>query len=313
MKKADALYLATDPDREGEAISWHLSEILREQGALEGKDLRRVRFYEITKNAVREAVEKAENGVNENLVNAYKARRALDYLVGFNLSPLLWKKIKPGLSAGRVQSVALRLICEREAEIQKFQRQEYWTVEAEASKESARFPSRLTEFAGEKFETDAQKGRFTVTNEADARRVERALQDQSKGWLTVESVERRPEAQEPAAAVHDLDAAAGGRAQARLHGAAHDAVRAEALRGGLHHLHAHGLGEPLGRGGARDPRDDRGAVRQARRSPTASTSTRRRRRTRRRRTRRSARPSPPRRRRSPSTTSPTRTSAACTR
>jgi len=197
MKKASALYLATDPDREGEAISWHLSEILREQGALDGKDLRRVRFYEITKNAVRAAVEQAESGVNENLVNAYKARRALDYLVGFNLSPLLWKKIKPGLSAGRVQSVALRLICEREAEIQKFQKLEYWTVEAEAGKESARFPARLTEFAGEKFETDVQKSRFTVTSEADARRVERALQDQSKGWLTVENVERRPKRRNP--------------------------------------------------------------------------------------------------------------------
>jgi DNA topoisomerase-1 len=197
MKKASALYLATDPDREGEAISWHLSEILREQGALEGKDLHRVRFYEITKNAVRAAVEQAESGVNENLVNAYKARRALDYLVGFNLSPLLWKKIKPGLSAGRVQSVALRLICEREAEIQKFLRLEYWTVEAEASKESARFPARLTEFAGEKFETDVQKSNFTVTSEVDARRIERALQDQSKGWLTVESVERRPKRRNP--------------------------------------------------------------------------------------------------------------------
>jgi len=197
MKKAGALYLATDPDREGEAISWHLSEILREQGALEGKDLRRVRFYEITRNAVREAVEQAESGVNDNLVNAYKARRALDYLVGFNLSPLLWKKIKPGLSAGRVQSVALRLICEREAEIQQFQRLEYWTVEAEATKESARFSARLTEFAGEKFEADVQKTRFTVTTEADARRVERALQEQSKGWLTVESVERRPKRRNP--------------------------------------------------------------------------------------------------------------------
>jgi DNA topoisomerase-1 len=197
MKKAGALYLATDPDREGEAISWHLSEILRDHGALDGKDLRRVRFYEITKNAVREAVEQAERGLNDNLVDAYKARRALDYLVGFNLSPLLWKKIKPGLSAGRVQSVALRLICEREAEIQKFERQEYWTVLAEATKEAARFPSRLVEFAGEKFEADTQKLRFTVTSEADARRVERALQDQSKGWLTVENVERRPKRRNP--------------------------------------------------------------------------------------------------------------------
>jgi DNA topoisomerase-1 len=197
MRKAGALYLATDPDREGEAISWHLSEILRSQGALDGKDLRRVRFYEITRNAVREAVEQAESGLNENLIDAYKARRALDYLVGFNLSPLLWKKIKPGLSAGRVQSVALRLICEREAEIQKFQRQEYWTVVAEASKDSARFPARLTEFAGEKFEADVQKSRFTVTSEPDARKVERALQDQAKGWLTVETVERRPKRRNP--------------------------------------------------------------------------------------------------------------------
>ncbi len=198
MKKAGALYLATDPDREGEAISWHLSEILNEHGALEGKDLKRVRFYEITKNAVRAAVEQAESGVNQNLVNAYKARRALDYLVGFNLSPLLWKKIKPGLSAGRVQSVALRLICEREAEIQKFLRQEYWTIEADASKESARFPARLTEFRGEKVEADTQKARFSITNEGDAR--ERRAHDprgRRMASLTVESVERRPKRRNP--------------------------------------------------------------------------------------------------------------------
>ena len=197
MKKAGALYLATDPDREGEAISWHLSEILREHGALEGKDLKRVRFYEITKNAVREAVAQAESGVNENLVNAYKARRALDYLVGFNLSPLLWKKIKPGLSAGRVQSVALRLICEREAEIQKFQRQEYWTVEADAAKDAARFPARLTEFRGEKIEADTQKARFSITNEGDAREVERTILAAANGVLTVERVERRPKRRNP--------------------------------------------------------------------------------------------------------------------
>ncbi len=197
MKKADALYLATDPDREGEAISWHLSEILREHGLLEGKDLRRVRFYEITKNAVRDAVAQAESGVNENLVNAYKARRALDYLVGFNLSPLLWKKIKPGLSAGRVQSVALRLICEREAEISRFVRQEYWTVEADASKEASRFPARLTEYRGEKVEADTQKARFSITNEGDAREVERTILAAANGILTVESVERRPKRRNP--------------------------------------------------------------------------------------------------------------------
>ncbi len=197
MKKADALYLATDPDREGEAISWHLSEILREHGALDGKDLRRVRFYEITRNAVRDAVAQAESGVNENLVNAYKARRALDYLVGFNLSPLRWKKIKPGLSAGRVQSVALRLICEREAEISRFVRQEYWTVEADASKDASRFPARLTEYRGEKVEADTQKSRFSITNEGDAREVERTVLAAANGVLTVENVERRPKRRNP--------------------------------------------------------------------------------------------------------------------
>jgi DNA topoisomerase-1 len=197
MRKADALYLATDPDREGEAISWHLSEILRERGALDAKDLRRVRFYEITKNAVRAAVEQAEPGLNDNLVDAYKARRALDYLVGFNLSPLLWKKIKPGLSAGRVQSVALRLICEREEEIARFVRQEYWTIEADAAKDSARFPARLVEYRGGKFEADVQKARFSVTSEREAREVERAILAAANGALTVENVERRPKRRNP--------------------------------------------------------------------------------------------------------------------
>src|SRR5210317_873332 len=120
LKKADALYLATDPDREGEAISWHLIELLRERGELENKDVRRVVFHEITKQAVQEAVDHPRE-LSGDLVGAQQARRALDYLVGFNLSPLLWKKIRRGLSAGRVQSPALRLICEREAEIQKFE------------------------------------------------------------------------------------------------------------------------------------------------------------------------------------------------
>ena len=197
MKKASSLYLATDPDREGEAISWHLFEILNDRGVLDGKDVRRVRFYEVTKNAVREAISQAESGVSDDLVNAYKARRALDYLVGFNLSPLLWKKIKPGLSAGRVQSVALRLICEREAEIAKFIRQEYWTIEADASKEAARFPARLIEFRGEKVEADTQKARFSITNEGDAREVERTILAAANGVLTVENVERRPKRRNP--------------------------------------------------------------------------------------------------------------------
>ena len=113
LKKADSLFLATDPDREGEAISWHLRELLKERGELKDKTVQRVVFYEITKNAVRQAMAEPRD-LSGDLINAQQARRALDYLVGFNLSPLLWKKVRPGLSAGRVQSPALRMICERE-------------------------------------------------------------------------------------------------------------------------------------------------------------------------------------------------------
>jgi len=197
-RKADTLFLATDPDREGEAISWHLAEILRERGALEGRDLKRVRFYEVTKNAIREALEHPED-LNDNLINAQQARRALDYLVGFNLSPLLWRKIKPGLSAGRVQSVALRLICEREDEISAFVRQEYWTVEALGQKDRSRFPARLVEYRGGKVEADTQKERFTITGEEQAREVERTLLAAAQGKLVVASVERKPKRRNPSA------------------------------------------------------------------------------------------------------------------
>ena len=129
MKKAQALYLATDLDREGEAISWHLVELLQERNVLIGKDIHRVVFSEITEKAIKGAIAEPRE-VSMSLVNAQQTRRALDHLVGFNLSPLLWKKIKPGLSAGRVQSPSLRLICEREAEIEKFDPKEYWTIEA---------------------------------------------------------------------------------------------------------------------------------------------------------------------------------------
>ena len=119
LRKAKSLYLATDPDRAGEALSWHLRELLEARGDLEGKQVHRVEFFEITRNAVREAVANPRE-LSLDLVNAQQARRALDYLVGFNLSPLLWKKVRRGLSAGRVQSPALRMICEREAESQAF-------------------------------------------------------------------------------------------------------------------------------------------------------------------------------------------------
>src|SRR5919108_5789191 len=134
LKKSKALYLATDPDREGEAIAWHLHEILDERGELDGKEVRRVVFYEITRNAVREAVGQPRD-LSLELVNAQQARRALDYLVGFNLSPLLWKKVRRGLSAGRVQSPALRLIVEREIEIEAFKTQEYWSVHFDSTKD----------------------------------------------------------------------------------------------------------------------------------------------------------------------------------
>ena len=134
MKKSDALYLATDPDREGEAISWHLCELLKERKALKDKPVHRIVFNAITKRAVNEAVEHPRD-LSIQLINAQQARRALDYLVGFKLSPLLWKKIRRGLSAGRVQSPALRMIVEREVEIENFKPREYWSLEGDLSKD----------------------------------------------------------------------------------------------------------------------------------------------------------------------------------
>src|ERR1700716_4236188 len=169
LRKSKALFLATDPDREGEAIAWHLKELLEERGDLVGKDVHRVVFYEITKNAIREAVAQPR-GLSLDLVNAQQARRALDYLVGFNLSPLLWKKVRQGLSAGRVQSPALRMICEREAEIAAFIAQEYWTIDGEGAHASPSFPLKLTEYRGQKVE------QFSFVNETQAREVEQTIE-----------------------------------------------------------------------------------------------------------------------------------------
>ena len=138
MRRSDALYLATDPDREGEAIAWHVTELLRQRKALDGKPVRRVVFHEITRRAVLEAVENFRD-ISMDLVNAQQARRALDYLVGFNLSPLLWKKIRRGLSAGRVQSPTLRMIVEREDEIERFKPREYWTLDADLDRDGQCF------------------------------------------------------------------------------------------------------------------------------------------------------------------------------
>ena len=191
MKKADSLYLATDPDREGEAISWHLHELLKERNAIGDKPVYRVEFHEITATAIRRAVENPRE-LSTNLIDAQQARRALDYLVGFNLSPLLWKKVRRGLSAGRVQSPALRLICEREAEIDKFTAREYWTVEADLSTKGEAFIARLTHFESEKLE------QFSITGEARAQHVEAALQQAAGGKLTVAKVEKKQRKRNPA-------------------------------------------------------------------------------------------------------------------
>jgi len=197
LRKAKALYLATDPDREGEAIAWHLKEILAERGDLDGKDVHRVVFYEITRNAIREAVGQPR-GLSLELVNAQQARRALDYLVGFNLSPLLWKKVRRGLSAGRVQSPALRMICEREEEIAAFVAREYWTLEGEGSHSSQSFPLKLIEYGGQKVE------QFSFTSEAEAREVERTLRaaagagSDGSGELRVIAIDRKQRRRNPA-------------------------------------------------------------------------------------------------------------------
>jgi len=191
LKKAKSLYLATDPDREGEAISWHLYELMKSQGELEGKTVQRVVFYEITKASVREAMAQPRE-LSVDLVNAQQARRALDFLVGFNLSPLLWKKVRPGLSAGRVQSPALRMICEREDEIAAFVAREYWTIDATLEHSEQKFPGKLVEYAGAKVE------QFSFTTETEARDVERTLKDAAKGTLTVMGVDRKQRRRNPA-------------------------------------------------------------------------------------------------------------------
>ncbi|SEO88490.1 DNA topoisomerase I [Aquisalimonas asiatica] len=192
LKNADSLFLATDPDREGEAISWHLYELLREKGLLKDKNVRRVVFHEITKRAIQDAIEHSRD-LSMDLVNAQQARRALDYLVGFNLSPLLWRKIHRGLSAGRVQSPALRMICEREEEIEAFEPQEYWTIESDLKKDEQPFQARLTYFQGEKIE------QFTINNEARATEVEQALTAAGEQGLPVQKVDRKQRRRNPAA------------------------------------------------------------------------------------------------------------------
>ena len=192
IKKADTLYLATDPDREGEAISWHVFEHLKSKKALKDKDVRRVVFHEITKKAVTDAIANPTE-LSTNLVNAQQTRRALDYLVGFNLSPLLWIKIRRGLSAGRVQSPALRMIVERELEIEAFTKQEYWSHTANLNVEDQAFKAKLTHFEGEKLK------QFSITDKNHAEKIKQALIKLADGQLIVEKVEKKQRKRNPAA------------------------------------------------------------------------------------------------------------------
>ena len=192
LKKADKLYLATDPDREGEAISWHLYELLNDRKALKDKGVSRVVFHEITKRAINDAIEHPRE-LSIDMINAQQARRALDYLVGFNLSPLLWKKIRRGLSAGRVQSPALRMIVEREEEIEKFKAREYWTIEADLEKDTQAFTAKLTHLHGKKL------SQFTINKDKQAHAAEQELTDAANGKLTVSNLEKKQRKRNPAA------------------------------------------------------------------------------------------------------------------
>lgn len=192
LASAEHLWLATDPDREGEAIAWHICELLRGKRRLVKKEVSRVVFHEITKSAIKSAVDQPRD-INMDLVNAQQARRALDYLVGFNLSPLLWRKIRPGLSAGRVQSPALRMIVEREEAIEAFKSREYWTIAAELSAKDQKFSAKLTRYNNEKLE------QFSITNEKQATKAKDELSKKANGELLVSKVEKKQRKRNPAA------------------------------------------------------------------------------------------------------------------
>ncbi|HET8535214.1 MAG TPA: type I DNA topoisomerase [Sphingomicrobium sp.] len=186
-KGAEALILATDPDREGEAISWHILEILKDRGAIDGKKIERVVFNAITRPAVTKAMAEPRQ-LDEDLIDAYRARRALDYLVGFTLSPVLWRKLPGAKSAGRVQSVALRLVVDREREIEAFRAQEYWSVAADLEQDAVPFVARLVKWRGEKLD------RLSIGQEGDALA---AKADVEAARLGVVSVETKPLTRNP--------------------------------------------------------------------------------------------------------------------
>ena len=191
VKGADEILLATDPDREGEAIAWHIVELLKEKKLLKKKPLKRVVFYEITQKAVKAAIAEPRE-IAMPLVNAQQARRALDYLVGFNLSPLLWRKIRRGLSAGRVQSPALRLIVERELEIEAFTSQEYWSLHLDSRKGKQKFSAKLFQYEGKKLD------QFDINNAGSSDEVLAKLKAAGDKAI-VEAVEKRKKTRQPAA------------------------------------------------------------------------------------------------------------------
>ena len=200
LKKGDDLYLATDPDREGEAISWHLQEILGERGLLKDRKVYRVVFYEITEREVREAIAQPRE-VSMDLVDAYRARRAVDHLLGFKLSPLLWKKISPRLSAGRVQSPALRMLVEREEAREAFRSQEYWSIEAVTGKPPGVFAARLVEYTGQKVIDTFNREKpetFTFQNAEQATEAQQTLDTAAGGQLRVSAVKRSQRNRRPA-------------------------------------------------------------------------------------------------------------------
>src|SRR6184192_2995756 len=188
VRGADKLFLATDPDREGEAISWHVREVLKARRVLKDVDVKRVVFNEVTRNAVLDAFRHPRE-IDSELVDAYLARRALDYLVGFTLSPVLWRKLPGSRSAGRVQSVALRLVCDRELEIEKFIPREYWSLVATlATPRGATFEARLVGADGQKIQ------RLDIGTGAEAEAFKKALQ---QATFSVTSVEAKPVKRHP--------------------------------------------------------------------------------------------------------------------
>lgn len=189
LKDCDTLILASDPDREGEAIAWHILEELKEKKKLNGKKIERVVFHEITKSAVKEGIENPRE-IDQDLVSAYMARRALDYLVGFNLSPILWRKLPGSKSAGRVQSVALRLICDRENEIDKFKAEEYWTIDVDLlTAQKAEMLTHLINLDGKKLD------KFTINSEEKALAAKAKIEAQD---FAISNVERKKASRYPA-------------------------------------------------------------------------------------------------------------------